>query len=130
MIFFIGNLIAPYIIDESQRQVSLIYMMGDGSNRMFIFLLLFLLLSWRRNLLESFSARWLHATYWASGVFSLGKCYICISALFLRQCNACFGCIGGRALLGSTIFIKKRHCCEYCFPCFFSAFIFAVFPIH
>ncbi|MDY6820986.1 MAG: type II CAAX endopeptidase family protein [Deferribacterota bacterium] len=44
-IFYIGNLVAPYIVGQSAAQVNMIYSLGEGTNKLFVFLLLFFITS-------------------------------------------------------------------------------------
>jgi hypothetical protein len=131
MIFFIGNIIAPFIVSESQMQVSLIYQMGDNSNRIFIFLLLFFVTSpgeeifWRAFLQGGFMQ---HVGYISS--------FLLVSVIY-----ALVHCFSGNLMLilsafvaglywGLQYLLRKDIVANIVSHAFFSAFIFAVFPIH
>ena len=64
LLFFLGNLLAPYVLHQAPAQVSGIYGLGTGTNRLLVFLLLFLItgpgeeIFWRGFLQSRMMARW------------------------------------------------------------------------
>jgi membrane protease YdiL (CAAX protease family) len=129
-IFYIGNIIAPYIVDESHSQVGLIYQMGDSSNKLFIFILLFFITSpgeeifWRAFLQGGFTKH--------IGAF---PAFILVSIIY-----ACVHIFSNNAMLvmaafvaglywGLQFLLRKDIVANIVSHAFFSAFIFAVFPI-
>ena len=130
MIFYIGNMLAPHIVDESHRQVGIIYQLGDGSNRLFVFLLLFFITSpgeeifWRAFLQRGFSEK-----------FGVLQGFILVSIIY-----ASVHIFSGNLMLilaafvagiywGLQYLLRKDIVANIVSHAFFSAFIFAVFPI-
>ncbi len=63
-IFFLGNVLAPYVVHEAPAQVGGIYSLGFGTSRLLVFLLLFFItgpgeeIFWRGFLQSRMMARW------------------------------------------------------------------------
>jgi membrane protease YdiL (CAAX protease family) len=129
-IFFLGNIIAPYIVNESHSQVSLIYQMGGGSSKVFIFILLFFVTSpgeeifWRAFLQGGFTEH-----------IRAIPAFLLVSIIY-----ACVHIFSGNLMLTLAAFVaglywglqflwRKDIVANIVSHAFFSAFIFAVFPI-
>jgi membrane protease YdiL (CAAX protease family) len=129
--FYIGNAVAPYIVPGAHTQVGGIYGMGEGSSRLWIFLLLFFVtgpgeeIFWRGFLQSNLEKRLglvpgcVVATliYGGVHVFS-GNPMLILAAL-----------VAG-AFWGAMYAWKHDLLALIVSHSFWSAFIFAVIPIH
>jgi hypothetical protein len=130
-VFFAGNALAPYFISGAPGQVGGIYSLGEGSSKILVFLLLLCItgpgeeIFWRGFLQEQLMRRigrfrgYLTATAVYAGVhvFS-GNLVLILAAL-----------VAG-AFWGALYLWKKDLLAQIISHSLWSAFIFAVFPIH
>lgn len=131
ILFFIGNSLAPYFLPGAPEQVAGIYSLGEGSNRALVFLLLLFItgpgeeIFWRGFLQAQLMNRagpfrgFLLATAVYAGVhvFS-GNPVLVLAAL------------SAGAFWGALFLWKRDLLAQIVSHALWSAFIFAVFPIH
>ena len=130
-IFSLGNTFAPYIIPGAGSQVGGIYNLGTGSNRFLIFLLLCFVtgpgeeIFWRGFLQENLMKRFgklqgfILGTLIYAGVHVFSMNFILIMAALVAG-----------AFWGALYLWKKDLGLVIVSHSLWSAFIFAVFPIH
>jgi hypothetical protein len=131
IVFFLGNSLAPYFIPGAQGQVGGIYSLGEGSSRVLVFLLLLLVtgpgeeIFWRGFLQDQLMKRtgpyrgYLLATAVYAGVHVFSGNLILILAA-----------LAAGAFWGALYFWKRDLLAQIISHSIWSAFIFAVFPIH
>ncbi len=130
-IFFLGNLLAPYIIPGAGRQVGGIYGLGTGTDRIYIFLLLCFItgpgeeIFWRGFLQENLMQRFGDVRGFILGTLIYGGVHLFSLNLMLILAALVAGAFWGllylwKRDLGSVIVSHSL----------WSAFIFAVFPVH
>ncbi len=130
-VFFIGNALAPYFVPGAQGQVGGIYSLGEGSSRALVFLLLLFVtgpgeeIFWRGFLQGQLMKRlgptagFLLATAVYAGVHVFSGNLILILAALVAG-----------AFWGLLYLWKKDLLLQIVSHSIWSAFIFAVFPIH
>lgn len=130
-LFFLGNLLAPYIIPGAGGQVGGIYDLGTGTDRVLIFLLLCLItgpgeeIFWRGFLQENLMRRYGDLRGFVLGTLVYGGVHLFSLNLMLILAALVAGAFWGllylwRRDLGLVIVSHSL----------WSAFIFAVFPVH
>ena len=129
-IFLVGNKLAPYILPGVKSQVGGIYSLGAGSNKVFIFLLLFFItgpgeeIFWRGFLQDRLMERW--------GIF---PGYLMTTALYggvhVFSCNLMLilAAFVAGAFWGFLYLWKKDLVIQITSHSFWSAVIFAVAPV-
>jgi membrane protease YdiL (CAAX protease family) len=129
-IFLLGNKLAPYVLPGVKSQVGGIYSLGAGSNKVFIFLLLFFItgpgeeIFWRGFLQDCLMERW--------GIF---PGYLMTTALYggvhVFSCNLVLilAAVVAGAFWGFLYLWKKDLLIQITSHSFWSAVIFAVAPI-
>jgi hypothetical protein len=131
MIFYMGNMLAPYIVDESHSQVGLIYEMGSGSSKVFIFILLFFVTSpgeeifWRAFLQGGFTKH-----IGAFPAFLLVSIVYALVHIFSGNVMLTLAAFVAGIYWGLQYLLRKDVVANIVSHAFFSAFIFAVFPIN
>jgi len=130
-IFFLGNSLAPYFISGAKGQVGGIYSLGEGSSKFLVFLLLLLItgpgeeIFWRGFLQDQMMKRigtcrgYLLTTAVYAGVHVFSGNPILILAALMAG-----------AFWGGLYLWKRDLLIQITSHSFWSAFIFAVFPIH
>lgn len=130
-VFYLGNIMAGYIFSGAQHQVGGIYSLGDGTSKVLVFPLLFFItgpgeeIFWRGFLQRQMMERqgdlqgYLYTTLIYAGVhvFS-GNLILVLAAL-----------VAG-AFWGAVYLWKRDLLLQITSHSIWSAFIFAVFPIH
>ncbi len=130
-LFYVGNVLAGYLFSGAQRQVGGIYSLGEGTSKILVFSLLFLItgpgeeIFWRGFLQHQMMRRWgglqgyLFTTFIYAGVhvFS-GNLILVLAAL-----------VAG-AFWGVLYLWRRDLLVQITSHSFWSAFIFAVFPIY
>lgn len=130
-IFFLGNALAPYIIPGAGSQVGGIYNLGTGSNRFLIFLLLCFVtgpgeeIFWRGFLQENLMKR-----FGNSRGFILGTLIYAGVHVFSLNFILIMAALVAGAFWGALYLWKKDLGLVIVSHSLWSAFIFAVFPIH
>lgn len=130
-IFFLGNALAPYIIPGAGSQVGGIYSLGAGSNRFLIFLLLCFVtgpgeeIFWRGFLQENLMKR-----FGNSRGFILGTLIYAGVHVFSFNFILIMAALVAGAFWGALYLWKKDLGLVIVSHSLWSAFIFAVFPIH
>ncbi len=130
-LFFLGNLLAPYIIPGAGGQVGGIYDLGTGTDRVLIFLLLCFItgpgeeIFWRGFLQENLMRRYGDLRGFVLGTLVYGGVHLFSLNLMLILAALVAGAFWGllylwRRDLGLVIVSHSL----------WSAFIFAVFPVH
>ena len=129
-IFFLGNSLSSYFIMGAQGQVGRIYSLGEGSNKALVFLLLLLItgpgeeIFWRGFLQDQLMNRigryqgYLLTTAFYAGVHVFSGNLILILAALVAG-----------AFWGGLYLWKRDLLAQIISHSFWSAFIFAVFPI-
>lgn len=131
MVFYMGNMLAPYIVDESHNQVGLIYEMGSGSSKVFIFILLFFVTSpgeeifWRAFLQGGFTKH-----IGAFPAFLLVSIVYALVHIFSGNVMLTLAAFVAGIYWGLQYLLRKDVVANIVSHAFFSAFIFAVFPIN
>lgn len=88
-IFWMGNSLAPFVLPGAQAQVGGIYALGEGTERLWIFLLLFLItgpgeeIFWRGFLQRSMMERWGNLAGYLSATLVYGGVHIFSGNLLL-----------------------------------------------
>jgi CAAX protease family protein len=129
-IFLLGNKLAPTILPGAKTQVGGIYSLGEGSNKFFIFLLLFFItgpgeeIFWRGFLQDRLMERWgnfigyLMTTTLYAGVHVFSWNLMLVLAAFVAG-----------AFWGLLYLWKKDLLIQITSHSFWSAVIFAVVPV-
>ncbi len=129
-IFLLGNKLAPTILPGAKTQVGGIYSLGEGSNKFFIFLLLFFItgpgeeIFWRGFLQDRLMERWgnfigyLMTTTLYAGVHVFSWNLVLVLAAFVAG-----------AFWGLLYLWKKDLLIQITSHSFWSAVIFAVVPV-
>ena len=130
-LFFLGNLLAPYIIPGAGRQVGGIYDLGTGTDRIFIFLLLCFItgpgeeIFWRGFLQENLMRRYGNLPGYVLGTLIYGGVHIFSLNIMLIMAALVAGAFWG------ILYLWKRDLgLVIVSHSLWSAFIFAVFPVH
>ena len=130
-LFFVGNALAPYFLSGSQGQVGGIYSLGEGTHKIIVFLLLFFVtgpgeeIFWRGFLQDQMMRRqgnflgYFITTLLYAGVHIFSGNLVLILAAFVAG-----------AFWGALYLWKRDLLLQIISHSFWSAFIFAVFPIH
>jgi len=129
-VFFLGNSLAPYFISGAEGQVGGIYSLGEGSSKILVFLLLLFItgpgeeIFWRGFLQDQLMNRigryqgYLLTTAFYAGVHVFSENLILILAALVAG-----------AFWGGLYLWKRDLLAQIISHSFWSAFIFAVFPI-
>ncbi len=130
-IFFLGNLLAPYIIPGAGTQVGGIYDLGTGTDRIYIFLLLCFItgpgeeIFWRGFLQENLMQRFGDIRGLVVGTLIYGGVHLFSMNLILILAALVAGAFWG------LLYLWKRDLGMVIVShSLWSAFIFAVFPVH
>lgn len=129
-LFYLGNVSAGYLFSGAERQVGGIYSLGDGTSKVLVFLLLFFItgpgeeIFWRGFLQDRMMTRWgnLRGYFFATLIYAgvhifSGNLILVLAAL-----------VAG-AFWGALYLWKSDLLVQIVSHSFWSAFIFAVFPI-
>ena len=130
-LFVLGNHLAPYIIPGAGRQVGGIYGLGTGTDRVLIFLLLCFItgpgeeIFWRGFLQERLMRRYGKLTGLVLGTLVYGGVHVFSTNLILILAALVAGAFWG------ILYLWKRDLgLVIVSHSLWSAFIFAVFPVH
>jgi uncharacterized protein len=130
-LFVLGNLLAPYLIPGAGRQVGGIYDLGTGTDRMFIFLLLCFItgpgeeIFWRGFLQEHLMRRYGDLRGYVLGTLIYGGVHI-----FSLNIMLILAALVAGAFWGALYLWKRDLGLVIVSHSLWSAFIFAVFPVH
>jgi membrane protease YdiL (CAAX protease family) len=128
--FFLGNALAPYFLSGAPGQVGGIYSLGEGTSKVLVFLLLFFVtgpgeeIFWRGFLQEQMMLRhggfkgYTFTTLIYAGVHIFSGNFILILAALIAG-----------AFWGALYLWKRDLLIQIVSHSFWSAFIFAVFPV-
>jgi membrane protease YdiL (CAAX protease family) len=130
-LFALGNLLAPYIIPGAATQVGGIYDLGTGTDRIYIFLLLCFItgpgeeIFWRGFLQENLMQRYGDVWGLVMGTLIYGGVHLFSMNLMLILAALVAGAFWG------LLYLWKRDLgLVIVSHSLWSAFIFAVFPVH
>ncbi|MHB9099323.1 MAG: CPBP family intramembrane glutamic endopeptidase [Syntrophales bacterium] len=130
-LFVLGNLLAPYIVPGAGSQVGGIYDLGTGTDRIYIFLLLFFItgpgeeIFWRGFLQENLMRRFGDMRGFVMGTLIYGGVHLFSMNLMLILAALVAGAFWG------LLYLWKRDVgLVIVSHSLWSAFIFAVFPVH
>ncbi len=129
-IFYLGNALAPYIVPGAGTQVGGIYDLGTGTDRILIFLLLFLItgpgeeIFWRGFLQKNLMQRLGKTGGFAVATIIYGGVHVFSLNLMLTMAALVAG-----AFWGGLYLWKRDLAMVIVSHSLWSAFIFAVFPI-
>ncbi|MHB8772450.1 MAG: CPBP family intramembrane glutamic endopeptidase [Syntrophales bacterium] len=130
-LFFLGNLLAPYLIPGAGGQVGGIYDLGTGTDRVLIFLLLCFItgpgeeIFWRGFLQENLMRRYGDLRGFVLGTLVYGGVHLFSLNLMLILAALVAGAFWG------LLYLWKRDLgLVIVSHSLWSAFIFAVFPVH
>jgi uncharacterized protein len=130
-LFVLGNLLAPYLIPGAGRQVGGIYDLGTGTDRILIFLLLCFItgpgeeIFWRGFLQENLMQRYGTLRGYVLGTLIYGGVHFFSLNLMLILAALAAGAFWG------LLYLWKRDLgLVIVSHSLWSAFIFAVFPVH
>jgi membrane protease YdiL (CAAX protease family) len=129
-IFFLGNELAAYILPGAKTQVGGIYSLGEGTNKVFIFLLLFFItgpgeeIFWRGFLQNRLMKRWGNSSGFLVATALYGGVHIFSGNLILVLAAFVAGAFWGLLYLW-----KKDLLAQITSHSFWSAVIFAVAPV-
>ena len=129
-IFSLGNELAAYILPEAKTQVGGIYSLGEGTNKVFIFLLLFFVtgpgeeIFWRGFLQNRLMKRWGNSSGFLVTTALYGGVHIFSGNLILILAAFVAGAFWGLLYLW-----KKDLLAQITSHSFWSAVIFAVAPV-
>jgi uncharacterized protein len=130
-LFVLGNLLAPYIIPGAGRQVGGIYDLGMGTDRVLIFLLLCFItgpgeeIFWRGFLQENLMRRYGDLPGYVLGTLIYGGVH-----LFSLNVILILAALVAGAFWGILYLWKRDVGLVIVSHSLWSAFIFAVFPVH
>lgn len=130
-IFFVGNALAPYFVSGAQGQVGGIYSLGDGSSRALVFLLLLFVtgpgeeIFWRGFLQDQLMKR-----FGPAGGFLLATAVYAGVHVFSGNRILILAALVAGAFWGLLYLWKRDLLIQIVSHSVWSAFIFAVFPIH
>ena len=130
-IFYLGNAWAPYFVPGASSQVGGIYELGTGTSRFLIFLLLCFItgpgeeIFWRGFLQENLMKRFGNA-----GGFALGTLVYAGVHIFSMNFVLIMAALVAGAFWGALYLWKRDLGMVIVSHSLWSAFIFAVFPIH
>ncbi|MHB8908981.1 MAG: CPBP family intramembrane glutamic endopeptidase [Syntrophales bacterium] len=129
--FALGNLLAPYIVPGAGSQVGGIYGLGTGTDRIYIFLLLCFItgpgeeIFWRGFLQENLMRRFGDRRGFVAGTLIYGGVHLFSMNLMLILAALVAGAFWG------LLYLWKRDLgLVIVSHSLWSAFIFAVFPVH
>jgi uncharacterized protein len=130
-LFFVGNALAPYFVPGAQGQVGGIYSLGDGSSRALVFLLLLFVtgpgeeIFWRGFLQDQLMKR-----LGPAGGFLLATAVYAGVHVFSGNLILILAALVAGAFWGLLYLWKRDLLIQIVSHSLWSAFIFAVFPIH
>jgi uncharacterized protein len=130
-LFFLGNALAPCVVIGADAQVGGIYGLGSGVNRVSVFFLLLLItgpgeeIFWRGFLQERLMQR-----FGAPGGFALGTLIYTGVHIFSLNFILIMAALLAGAFWGGLYLWKRDLGLVILSHSLWSAFIFAVFPIH
>ncbi len=130
-IFALGNLLAPYIVPGAGSQVGGIYGLGTGTERIYIFLLLCFItgpgeeIFWRGFLQENLMRRFGDLRGLVIGTLIYGGVH-----LFSMNLMLILAALVAGAFWGALYLWKRDLGLVIVSHSLWSAFIFAVFPVH
>lgn len=131
LIFFLGDRLAPYVFSGASAQVGGIYSLGEGTNKLWVSLLLFFVtgpgeeIFWRGFMQDRLMERWgsfpgyLITTAIYAGVHIFSGNFVLVMAAFVAG-----------AFWGLLYIWKRDLLIQITSHSFWSAVIFAVAPIH
>ena len=130
MVFFVGNAVAPYVVPGEHAQVGGIYGLGEGSSRIWIFLLLFFVTGpgeevfWRGFLQDALQKRLRPLTGYLAATAVYGGVHVFSGNLMLTLAALVAGAFWGALYLWrkDLAFLIVSHSV-------WSAVIFAILPI-
>jgi uncharacterized protein len=131
ILFFLGNALAPYFLSGAPGQVGGIYSLGEGTSKILVFLLLFFVtgpgeeIFWRGFLQEQMTRRHGGFTGYAFTTLIYAGVHIFSGNLILILAALIAG-----AFWGALYLWKRDLLIQITSHSFWSAFIFAVFPVH
>lgn len=129
-IFFLGDKLAPYILPEAKAQVVGIYVLGEGTPRVLIFLLLFFVtgpgeeIFWRGFLQDRLMTRWGKVSGYLMTTVVYAGVHIFSGNLLLILAALVAG-----AFWGLLYLLKRDLLIQIISHSFWSAVIFAVAPV-
>ncbi len=129
-VFFIGNALAPYVVPGAHTQVGGIYGLGDGSSRVWIFLLLMLVtgpgeeIFWRGFLQDALAKRLGPFAGYAVATLVYGGVH-----LFSGNPMLILAALVAGAYWGAQYLVRRDLAALIVSHSLWSAFIFAIFPI-
>ncbi len=129
-IFFLGNVLAPYVVHGAPAQVGGIYDLGSGTSRFLIFLLLFFItgpgeeIFWRGFLQSRMMARWGNARGYAATTLVYAGVHVFSGNLVLTLAALIAG-----AYWGALYLWRKDLALLIVSHSLWSAVIFAVAPV-
>ena len=129
--FFVGNALAPYIVPGAHTQVGGIYGLGDGSSRVWIFLLLMLVtgpgeeIFWRGFLQDALARRLRPFTGYAAATLIYGAVHV-----FSGNPMLILAALVAGAYWGALYLWRRDLVALIVSHSLWSAFIFAIVPIH
>ena len=130
-LFVLGNFLAPYIVPGAGRQVGGIYDLGTGTDRILIFLLLCFItgpgeeIFWRGFLQENLMQRYGDLRGYVMGTLIYGGVH-----LFSLNIMLILAALVAGAFWGLLYLWKRDLGLVIVSHSLWSAFIFAVFPVH
>jgi membrane protease YdiL (CAAX protease family) len=130
-LFVLGNLLAPYLIPGAGRQVGGIYDLGTGTDRVLIFLLLCFItgpgeeIFWRGFLQENLMQRFGDLPGYVMGTLIYGGVH-----LFSLNIMLILAALVAGAFWGILYLWKRDLGLVVVSHSLWSAFIFAIFPVH
>jgi uncharacterized protein len=131
ILFFIGNSLAPYFLPGAPEKVAGIYSLGEGSNRALVFLLLLFItgpgeeIFWRGFL----QAQLMNRTGPFRGFLLATAVYAGVH-IFSGNLVLVLAALSAGAFWGALFLWKRDLLAQIVSHALWSAFIFAVFPIH
>lgn len=130
-LFALGNVLAPYIIPGAGRQIGGIYNLGTGTDRILIFLLLCFItgpgeeIFWRGFLQENLMRRFGDLQGFVIGTLIYGGVH-----LFSLNLMLILAALVAGAFWGGLYLWRRDQGLVIVSHSLWSAFIFAVFPVH
>ncbi len=128
--FWVGNAVAPYVVPGAHGHVGGIYGMGEGSSKVWIFLLLFFVtgpgeeIFWRGFLQGSLERRWGPVSGYLAATLVYGGVHV-----FSGNPMLILAALVAGAFWGAMYAWKHDLAALIVSHSFWSAFIFAVIPI-
>ena len=130
-VFFLGNTLAPYIMPGAHAEVAGIYNLGSGMSRVWVMLLLLFItgpgeeIFWRGFLQEELERKWGAVYAWLTASAIYGGVHIFSGNPMLIAAALVAG-----LFWGGLYAWKKDLAALIVSHSLWSAFIFAVFPVH